>query len=270
MSEETTIDRAHAAMEAAPEDDAARMGFYQVLADGELYLLLAGEPEGGQIEPELLEMDGERYALIFDTDWRLSAFTEEHLPGQALPYAALPGRVIASMLAGQKTGLGLNLGVAPSSILIPDGALSWLASTLTAEPEEVDRPITALEAPGSVPDTLLPALIAKLAPSGGLAMAAYLATARYGDGTSGPIVAFTAPLAGAEAALAGAVQEALIFTGIEDFSLEVGFFAPTGPEAKVLAREGERIPLPRSEPPEPPAAPVPPGSDPTKPPRLKG
>ena len=40
MTEETPLDAAHAAMEAAPEDDAARLRFYERLADSELFLLL--------------------------------------------------------------------------------------------------------------------------------------------------------------------------------------------------------------------------------------
>ena len=50
MTDPTPLDLAHAAMEAAPEDDAARLRFYERLADGEVFLLLAGAPEGENVD----------------------------------------------------------------------------------------------------------------------------------------------------------------------------------------------------------------------------
>jgi hypothetical protein len=269
VSFDTRLDKTHAAMQADLSDDTARMHFYQALADAELFLLLAHDGGDEQIAPELLEMDGDRYALVFDGDERLSRFTEEHLPGTAAPYAALPGRAVAQMLRGQKIGLGLNLGVAPSSILIPAEALDWLASTLDELPEEIERPIVGISAPVCLPEGIHPALAAKLAPAGGVAAAAALATARYGDGSTGLIVGFTAPLPGTEQALAHAVQEALVFSGIADLTLEVGFFAPNSAEAKSLAASGLAIPLPPPDMIEAPAARPAPGSNPDTPPKLR-
>ena len=40
MSEATPIDTAHAAMEAAPEDGALRLRFYERISDSELFLML--------------------------------------------------------------------------------------------------------------------------------------------------------------------------------------------------------------------------------------
>jgi hypothetical protein len=54
----TDLDSAHAAMDAAPEDDAARLRFYERLADSELFMLLEGEPVADQIEPSLFEIEG--------------------------------------------------------------------------------------------------------------------------------------------------------------------------------------------------------------------
>ena len=39
----TDLDQAHAAMETAPEDDTARLRFYERLADTELFMLLGAE-----------------------------------------------------------------------------------------------------------------------------------------------------------------------------------------------------------------------------------
>ena len=156
---ETDLDRMHAAMDVAPEDDTARLAFFDRLADAELFLLLTAEPSGDAIEPALFDLESGRIAVAFDREDRLSAFAE----GPA-PYAALPGRVVAQMLASQGLGLGLNLGVAPSAFLLPAEGLAWLAGTLRHAPdlEDAGHP-TSYSTPSGVPEPLLRALDAKLA-----------------------------------------------------------------------------------------------------------
>ena len=99
MAEETPLDKAHAAMQAAPDDDRARLRFYERVADAELFVLLESEPQGDQITPELMERDGESYLLGFDRAARLAAYQE------ASPYVALSGRAVAQMLEGQGIGI---------------------------------------------------------------------------------------------------------------------------------------------------------------------
>ena len=117
----TPLDHAHADMMENQNDDAARLRFYQRLADTTLFLLLRTEPKGEVIDPEVIEVDNsetaniDRFALAFDTKERLGAFAASY-GNEALPYAALPGRVIAQSLAGQGVGLAVNLDVAVSSI----------------------------------------------------------------------------------------------------------------------------------------------------------
>ena len=106
---ETPIDRAHAAMQAAPEDDAARLRFYERLADAELFLMLTAEPAGDEISPELFEVQDAPFVLAFDLEERLSAFA-----GRAVPYAALSGRALAGMLAGQGIGLAVVADIVES------------------------------------------------------------------------------------------------------------------------------------------------------------
>src|SRR5690606_39689738 len=113
---ETDLDRLHAAMNAAPENDAARLAFYDRLADAELFLLLAEEPLGDTIELALVDQEEGRAALAFDTEARLAAFAE----GPAT-YAALPGRVVARLLLPEWLGLGLNLVVSPPATRLPAG-----------------------------------------------------------------------------------------------------------------------------------------------------
>lgn len=260
---DTPLDLAHAAMEAAPDDDAARLRFYERLADNELFLLLTEEAKGGQLSPEVFELSDAKWILVFDTEARLAAFT-----GREAPYAALSGRAIAGMLSGQDTGLGLNLEVAPSSILLPPQAVDWLAGTLGHSPQEVEGRFSAFHAPGGLPEALLAGLDIKLALTGGLAEGAYLVGTEDAAGRRGHLLAFIDARPGAEAALARAAGEALTFSGIDEGEMDVAFFAASDPTAATLARHGLRIDLPKVAPPDR-KIPAPPGSDPAKPPILR-
>lgn len=263
MNDETLLDRYHTAMEDAPEDDGARLQFYERLADCELFVLLDRVAEDDQISPEVFPVDGSDYVLVFDREDRLADFV-----GAAAPYAALSGRMVVQALAGQGAGLGLNLGVAPSSILIPPEAVDWLAQTLNNAPEEVEDRFDEVRQPAGFPEALLGALNLKLASAAGLAPYALLVrtTGAAGDGPF--LLAFVDAQPGAEGALAKAVGEAVTFADNPDVALDVTFLASGTPVADRMARVGLRLDLP--EPPKPEiAAPSAPGMDPDKPPRLK-
>ena len=130
-SAQTPIDRAHAAMQAAPDDDTARLRFFERVADGEWFLLLDEEHDGeGPITPKVFPVEEDQFVLAFDREQRLAEFA-----GGA-PYAAMSGRVLTEMLAGSGFGLGLNLSVAPSEMLLPGAAVDWLQATLGNAPAE--------------------------------------------------------------------------------------------------------------------------------------
>jgi hypothetical protein len=258
----TPLDEARAAMEAAPEDEGARLAFHDRLASAELYLLLTKEPEAGEaLDPRLFATSQGTFVLAFDRVERLAAFAE----GSA-PYAALSGRVLAAMLAGEGIGLALNPGVAPSSHLMAPEAVGWLAETLSDAPDELEARPTELSAPGDLPDRLLTALDGKLAAARGLARMAYLVGVTWETGATGHLLAFVDAAPGAEGALARAVREALVFSGLEAGALDVAFFGAPDPVAARLARVGLRFDLPKFEAAvaESPA----PGMDPG-PPRLR-
>ena len=118
----TELDRAYEGFES---DDAARLRFFSALADAELYVLLDSEPSGDDISPRLFPVEDTQVVLAFDTQERLAEFAKE-----AVPYVALPGRIIAQLLSDAGLGLGLNLDVATSSTLLPTEALRWLVDTL--------------------------------------------------------------------------------------------------------------------------------------------
>ena len=256
MTETTPL----AAMMAAPDDDSARLRFYERLADGELFVLLEAEPEGEIIRPRLFETGEGTFALVFDRETRLADFAG------SVPYAALSGRTLAGMLAGQGLGIGLNLTVAPSEFLVPAAAVDWLNQTLGHAPAEVNARPESVQAPVGLPEVLLRALDAKLAIAGGLAKLAYLAGVTYDDGTRGHLLAFVDVVPGAEDTLARLVGEALTFSGLEAGALDVASFAPHDEMAARLARVALRFDLPA---PEAGLAPSAPGMDPDRPPRLR-
>jgi hypothetical protein len=259
----TQLDRAHAAMDAAPDDDGARLRFYDRLADAELFLLLDRAPAGDRIDPTVFETDTARYALAFDLEDRLADFADG-----AAPYAALSGRRLAGMLADAGLGLALNPDVAPSSMLLGADAMAWLAATLAEGPAQATSRARELTTPGGLPDALLDALDGKLATMAGRASGAYLAGVTWENGARGHLLAFIDAVPGAEGALARAVNEALAFSGLEAGSIDVMFLRAADGVAARLARVGLRFDLPMPAAPQR-ATPVAPGSDPDRPPKLR-
>jgi hypothetical protein len=263
MTDLTALDLAHAAADAHPDRDATRLAFYARLADGELFVLLAREAVGGLIEPRIFPLEGGPVVLAFDTAARLAGFS-----GGVAPYAAMPGRVLAAQMKGQGIGLGVNLGVAPSSMLLPPEALDWLAMALDTAPQEVEARPVLFHAPTGLPEALITALDAALARAGGVASAALLAGVTYEGGRRGHMLAYLDPAAGAEAALAQAASEALIFSGIEAGEMDVAFLASGDAAAVSMARVALRFDLAAPEPAEP-APKAGPGMDPKRPPNLR-
>lgn len=263
MTEITALDSAHAAMIAAPDDDGARLRFYERLADCELFMMLTKEAEGGNISPEMFDLADGTFVLLFDREERLVQFAD-----RPVPYVALSGRVVAQMLAGQGIGLGVNLEVASSSIMIPAEAVSWLHQTLEHTPDQVEAAIVEVLPPTGLPEVLLTALDSKLATAAGLAASAYLVGVRYVEGGQGHLLGFVDATDAAQSALAKAAGEALTFSGIEAGAMDVGFFVSTDQMTAKLAKVGLRFDLPQPEEPKV-YQPVIPGSDPDKPPVLK-
>lgn len=263
MGQETAIDQAFAEMSAAPADDQARLRYFERVADSEVFLMLAQEADGQTINPELFELTDGRFVLVFDREERLAQFA-----GRVVPYAALSGRSLVQMLAGQGIGMGLNLEVAPSSNLIPAEAVDWLAELLLQAPDEVETGIQSLAPPSGLPESLLSALDTKLATAAGMAKCAYLAVVHYAGGGQGHLLAFIDAPDAARPALAKAANEALTFSGVEAGSMDVGFFDAEEPVAQNLMSVGLRFDLPELAEPEP-HQPKAPGSDPDNPPKLR-
>ena len=180
----------------------------------------------------------------------------------------MTGRAVAEALTEGGLGLGVNLEVAPSSILLPPDAVAWLAEIVSERPVELEARATGFGPPGGLPERLLTGLDARLASAGGLADLAYLVAVDYDTGATGHMLGIIDALPGAEDALARAVAEVLSFSGLEAAALDVAFFRATDPAAARLARVGLRFDLPRPEISQvrPGAGP---GRDPDRPPRLR-
>ena len=260
-TDHTPLDLAHAAMHAAPDDDTARLRYFERVADGELFLLLEEAHDGeGPISPRVFPVEDQQFVLVFDREARLAEFAGE------APYAAMSGRVLTEMLAGSGIGLGINLSVAPSEMLLPSEAVEWLNATLGHAPEETKGAAEEIFPPHGLPEALITALDGKLALAAGLAKLVYLAGVAYEGGVRSHLLAFVDPVPGAEDTLAALVGEALTFSGIEAGALDVAFFKNTDPLCASLARFGLRFDLP--EPAEENTGPSAPGMDPDRPPKL--
>lgn len=260
---QTLLDQAWAECEAAPDDGALRLRYYARLIEAEIVLLLEHEATGDTLTPKVFDLEDGPLVLAFDLESRLTEFT-----GLAAPYAAMPGRALIEMLAGANLGVGLNLGVAPSSRLLPPEIVDWLAQMIAERPEELSTRISALHAPKGLPEALLVALDQRLARMEGLARMAYLVGVAYESGARGHMLAFIDAAPGADGALARAVQAALGFSGVEAGMLDVTFLTADDARAVECARVGLRFDLPQPvvQTDNPPAAP---GTDPKRPPRLR-
>jgi hypothetical protein len=262
----TELDQAYAAMQA---DEAAGLRFYQLLADATLYLLLEAEAAGEVVSPKVIALEAGDVLLAFDREERLAAFA-----GGPGAYAALPGRIIAQQMVAQGgLSLGLNIGTgAASEVLLPPEAMVWLCEMLGAGPEAGEaRPEMFTPAQG-LPAALITALEQAMVAASGLAAAGLLAGVRYAGGQVGHVFAFVNALPSAEAALARAVSEALVFSGIEAGQLDVTFLHEGDAALDVLARVARVFEVPERLPErvvEPVRGPAAPGMDPGVPPKLR-
>ncbi|HEU0221148.1 MAG TPA: SseB family protein [Paracoccaceae bacterium] len=244
----SALDAAQAAMEAAPDSEAARRDFWALLAATELWLVLGGEPEEGLVPLVLRTAEGD-LALAFDSEERLAGFVEA-----PTPWACLSGRRVVAMLAGQGIGLGLNLGAA-AGVILPADALAWAAEMLgQATLQERRRPVRI--GPPRLDEARVRAIDMRLAAMAGMAAEAWLATACYDDGSEAPVLVLTGVAAAAQAGMAAALAEAHRLSGGQGV-LDIVFPEADSPWLPALRRQGLGFEIPALAE-EPRAAPRPP------------
>lgn len=258
----TPLDFAHEAMESA-QDDTAAMRFYERFADAELFLMLKDDASDETALPLIFPTADGDVALVFDREERLAEFVDT-----PTPFVALSGRRIAKLLAGQNIGLGLNLGVAPSSMLLPHSAVDWLHEVLGAESVEITETPKSFHTPKGLPKNLILALDAKLANMSGVVGAAYLVGVAYQSGHISHMLALIDVPEAAQSGVAEAISEAMQFSGIDAGQLDVTFIPLTSPHIDALQKCGLGFEIPELILPKSIAPPAP-GMDPATPPILR-
>lgn len=262
----TPLDAAHAASAAAPENDALRLALHGRLLEAELHLLLEAETDDDRLAPRVFALESGPVVLAFDRDDRLAGFLDSTL-GEPAPYAALTGRRLVTLLARKGLGLGVNLGVAPSEMLLPPEAIDWLAALAASRPERTEGAPRRFAPPPADP-ALESALAARLDGLDGLFEAAHLAAADLPDGPR-LMLALTGVPETAEPAVAAAVAETLRFLDGAP-PLDVTFLAPDAPALAAIAAVARVFHPPvAAAAPAPDPARVGPGRDPDRPPILR-
>ncbi|MDF3608448.1 hypothetical protein PE067_21260 [Paracoccus sp. DMF-8] len=236
----------------APADLRARI--LSRLADTELFLALSTEPAADQADILLFDPGGGRAALACDAEDRLSGFM-----GDAVPYAAMPGRVLAAMLAREGLSLLVNPGQR-SEMMLDAETLGWLGRALDSAHVSAGQGDDMRLGPPrpDVVATLLAPLSQRLADMAGLAAGAALVGAEWPGGTRGHILFLSGTAEAHRDALAKAMAEFFAFLPDIDGGLDVAF-AETA-----LPRDGVLIDIPAPVAPEPAAK-----RDPKAPPRLR-
>jgi hypothetical protein len=273
---QTGLDDAMRRMAAAPEDTTARLAFHAELSRAELFVLLESEVSGDRMIPRVFDLSDGRAVLAFGSELQLADFA-----GDAAAYAALPGRVLVTMLASAAEPLSLLIGpdVDHAALLTPD-ALVWLDQTLSApapdEAQATPERFTKPNLPPAVLSLLVPALERRLSGLPGLD-AVILAGAEWQGGGRGHVLALNGLPDSAQAPIARAVVEALSLSGLEAGVLDVVFPPNSAMQAIVavglplkpapFVMPDEQIISPNSQPNSQPGAN--PGLDPTRPPKLR-
>jgi hypothetical protein len=256
MSADRPLDRAHAAMAAAPEDEGPRRAYLGLLAGHELMVALKAEGAGGAVEPESVEVDGTTFVIAHDSEARLSAGRQG-----AIQHLAATGAEIARLLAPQGLGLIVNPGAPEVAFVLDPEGVRWLAAEAGAAPEAGAHSLGGFGPPSGVSAQTLVALDARLAEAGAVIRRAALAGAREADGGRAIVLALAGVPPEGEAALAERLGAFLRLAGGGDARVHILFLPGEGAEFAAIAAAGLVF-----EPPAP-ARPAPPGL--TAPPRLR-
>lgn len=216
-------------------DDATRARILQKLADTELFVALEAEPTGDQAQMRQFQLPAGPVVLACDLDEGLSGF----LDGPS-PYAAMPGRVLAAILAGQGVGVLVNPDRASQILLTPD-MLHWLVEGLSsALPDRAASPAPARLSP-PLPlmiATLAEPLAERLASLQGHVMSMALVAADWPDGRSGHLLSLSGVAPDDRPAVAKSLAEMLAFLPPLAGGLDIGFDLPDLPDAAFTLTAG--------------------------------
>ncbi|WP_312530332.1 SseB family protein [Paracoccus sp. (in: a-proteobacteria)] len=247
-----------------PFHEASEIGRARILsrlADTELFVALTREPSDDRAELQIFELSGLRAALACDAEDRLADFF-----GRATAYVAMPGRVLAAMLAEEQAALLVNPGQL-SEMFLDAGALEWLGQALAIDPSEGGnlRPSWMTAPTPEAVALFLEPLALRLGDMIGLASGAALVAAVWPDGRRGHLLLLRGCEDDRRAALAKAFAEFFAFLPPIEGGVDIGFAELELPQGALLLE----VPTPPADAGGQDEQDVTPLRDLSKPPRLR-
>ena len=197
-----------------------RDSYYGVLADTNLFLLLEQEPSNEILELKFIQLEGNNFALAFDSEEKLSEFY-----GEAAAFAEVTGRVLAKMLLQEKTGLGINLGVSEGELLLPWEIIEWFVNVLDETPKLVQTTPKKFLRAIAFPEVLFKALQEKLMPAVGLFDEIWICAAEYNEDETSHLICLMGVQNSAQQAIVKSINEVLSFTDINLGNIDVAHFS---------------------------------------------
>lgn len=213
------LNKAFKEMSQNPESNDARLNYYGVLADTNLFLLLEHEPSNEILEPKSIELDGNRFALAFDCEENLSEFY-----GEAAEFAQVTGRVLAKMLSEEKIGLGINLGISEGELLLPFDVIEWFVSLLDETPNFIPNTPQKFLPSNTFPEVILEALQQKLKPAVGLFIEIWVCGVEYSEDEFSHLICLIGAQKSAEQAMIKSIKEVLSFSDLNLGNIDVAHF----------------------------------------------
>lgn len=261
MTPETDLDRAGRLAQRDPDSAEAQLLAFDLLLRSELFVLLEDDDPGSAVTPVIFPLQPEPAIVAFDTEERLTGFA-----GGPAAYAALPGRALIDAIVGQEVALALNIDREDCALHLGAATLTWIADTMavaTPAPARLED-LESVTPPGPLDERFLASIGGRIATDSGLIGGAILTeTAR-----KSLLLALIDVAGEAQEAVARHVAEAVALWGERVPAVDYVFLSEGDPRLGPLRRNGIEIEIPRAPEPTVQTLSVP-GSDPSKPPKLR-
>tara|TARA_B100000530_G_scaffold322997_1_gene258470 strand:+ start:65 stop:847 length:783 start_codon:yes stop_codon:yes gene_type:complete len=234
------LNKAFREMSQDPENNDARLNYYGVLADTDLFLLLEQEPSNEILEPKFIQLEGNNFALAFDSEENLSEFY-----GEAAAFAQITGRVLAKMLLEEKIGLGINLGVSEGELLLPYSVIEWFVSVLEETPDVVQNSPKKFLSANAFPEIMLKVLQEKLEPAVGLFDEIWICGVEYDEDEFSNLICLIGAQKPAEQAMIKSIKEVLSFSDINLGNTDVTQFNYDDEACSIIREIGIKLEFPQ-------------------------
>ena len=233
------LNKAFREMSQDPENNDARLNYYGVLADTDLFLLLEQETSNEILEPKFIQLEGNNFALAFDSEENLSEFY-----GEAAAFAQITGRVLAKMLLEEKIGLGINLGVSEGELLLPYSVNECFVSVLDETPNFVQTTPKKFLPVKAFPEIMFKALQQKLKPAVGLFDEIWICAVEYNEDETSHLICLMGVQNSAQQAIVKSINEVLSFTDIDLGNIDVAHFSYDDEACTKIREIGTKLEFP--------------------------